>query len=62
MSILDRFKKQAPEAVVESPDRNLLAAILVELKIANELRVFRLNPDDVQRKHIATARGVHDGS
>ena len=43
-------------------DRDILAAILVELKIANELRVFRLNPDDVQRKHIALARGVDNAA
>ena len=73
MSIFDRFKKQAPEVVppviveklvevekivkVESSDRDLLAAILVELKTSNELHVWRLNPDDPQRAHIADARG-----
>ena len=77
-NFFDRFKKQVPEAVppviveklvevekivkVESSDRDILAAILRELEISNELHVFKLNPDDVQRKHIATARGVKNAS
>ena len=42
---------------VESSDRDILKAILRELEIANELKVFRLNPDDVQRQMIAKMRG-----
>ena len=65
MSIFDRFKSQAPEAVapviveklievekivkVQSSDRDLLNAILVELTVANDLTLWRLNPDDPKR-------------
>ena len=34
---------------VESSDRDLLAAILVELRLANDLKLWRLNPDDPKR-------------
>ena len=61
MSIFDRFKKAATvEQKVEIQDTKLLQAILVELRIANELHVFKLNPDDAQRKFIAREREKAD--
>ena len=42
---------------VSGSDANLLAALLVEMRIANELHVFKLNPDDVQRKLVSDMRG-----
>ena len=42
---------------VESSDRDILKAILRELEIANELKVFKLNQNDVQRQMIAKMRG-----
>ncbi len=64
MGIFDRFKKkpvepiESVERIVEKlPEEKVLQGILVELRIANELTVFKLNPDDEQRKLIVRERG-----